>query len=58
MAPTPTLAGHVTSLDSQMDRRHAIFERPEILPQEKRTPFVLRGEMPVAPAPPAAAPAA
>ena len=58
MVPTPTVGGHVSSLDSQINRLHTIFERPEILPDEVRTPFVLRGEKPVPPAPPAPAPAA
>ena len=49
MVPTPTLAGHQTSLDSQPDRDHSVFEKPDILPEEVRTPFVLRGEKPVPP---------
>ncbi|MEK9146257.1 MAG: 4Fe-4S binding protein [Elusimicrobiota bacterium] len=56
MVPTPSVAGHRTSLDSQPSREHAVFYRPEILPEEIRTPFVLRGELP-APSQ-AAAPAA
>lgn len=59
MVPTTTVAGHQTSLDSQAGREHRIYEKPELLPEEVRTPFVLRGEKP-APPPPAApaAPAA
>jgi Pyruvate/2-oxoacid:ferredoxin oxidoreductase delta subunit len=57
MVPTATLPGHQTSLDSQPNREHAIFEKSDLLPEEVRTPFVLTGEKPVAP-PPAAAPAA
>ncbi|MEK7232388.1 MAG: 4Fe-4S dicluster domain-containing protein [Elusimicrobiota bacterium] len=57
MVPTTTLAGHQTSLDSQPNREHAVFEKLELLPEEVKTPFVLRGEKPVAP-PTVAAPAA
>ena len=59
MVPTTTVAGHQTSLDSQADRDHAVFSKAELLPEEVRTPFVLRGERPTPP-PPAqpAAPAA
>lgn len=49
MVPTVTLAGHQTSLDSQPDREHAVFARPELVPEDIRTPFVLRGEKPIAP---------
>lgn len=58
MVPTTTLAGHQTSLDSQPNREHAVFQKLELLPEEVQTPFVLRGEMPVPPAPAAAAAAA
>ncbi|MBI3566150.1 MAG: 4Fe-4S binding protein [Elusimicrobia bacterium] len=59
MVPTTTVAGHQTSLDSQAGREHRIYEKPELLPEEVRTPFVLRGEKPVPPPPAApAAPAA
>lgn len=54
MVPTATLAGHQTSLDSQADRDHAVFAKAELLPEEVRTPFVLRGEKPTPPSPPAA----
>lgn len=56
MVPTATLAGHQTSLDSQADRDHAVYAKVELLPEEVRTPFVLRGEKPTPPPP--AAPAA
>ena len=56
MVPTATLAGHQTSLDSQPNREHPVFERIELLPEGVRTPFVLRGDKPAPPA--AAAPAA
>ena len=46
---TVTLAGHQTSLDSQPDREHAVFARPELVPEDIRTPFVLRGEKPLVP---------
>src|SRR3989338_9216925 len=36
MVPTVTLAGHQTSLDSQPDREHAVFQRPELVPEEIR----------------------
>ena len=49
MVPTATLAGHQTSLDSQPDREHSVFSKPELLPEDIRTPFVLRGEKPIAP---------
>lgn len=58
MVPTTSVAGHMTSLDSQPNREHAVFSKPELLPDEVRTPFVLRGEKPVAPPPVAAASAA
>ena len=58
MVPTTTLAGHQTSLDSQPNREHPVFAKLELLPEEVKTPFVLRGENPVPPAPPAPAPAA
>ncbi len=57
MVPTTTVAGHQTSLDSQADRDHAVYAKVELLPEDVRTPFVLRGEKP-APPPPPAAPAA
>ena len=60
MVPTPTVAGHQTSLDSQPNREHMVFAKPELVPEEVRTPFVLTGELPVPPPPaaPAARPAA
>ena len=54
MVPTPTVAGDQTSLDSQSNREHPIFEKTSLLPEEVRTPFILRGEKP-APPPPAVA---
>ena len=62
MVPTATLAGHQTSLDSQPNREHPVFVKLNLLPEDVRTPFVLRGETPVPPVPvavataPAAAP--
>ena len=47
MVPTTTLAGHQTSLDSQPEREHSVFWKPELLRGEIRTPFVLRGGRPV-----------
>jgi Pyruvate/2-oxoacid:ferredoxin oxidoreductase delta subunit len=52
MVPTPTVAGHQTSLDSQSNREHPVFQRVELVPDDIRTPFVLRGERPTPPPPP------
>lgn len=49
MVPTTTVAGHVTSLDSQADRAHPLYEKPELVSEDVRTPFVLTGEKPVPP---------
>ncbi len=38
MVPTPTVAGHGTSIESQPNREHAIFEKLELLPEEVRKP--------------------
>ncbi len=43
MVPTTTLAGQQTSLDSQLNREHPIFNMVALLPVEVRTPFVLGG---------------
>ncbi|MBI3548606.1 MAG: 4Fe-4S binding protein [Elusimicrobia bacterium] len=37
MVPTPTVAGHQTSLDSQIVHEHAVYEKPELVPEEIRT---------------------
>ena len=37
MVPTPSVAGHVTSLDSQLVHTHPVFENPELVPEEVRT---------------------
>ena len=37
MVPTPTVAGHVTSLDSQPVHEHAVFQDPTLVPEEIRT---------------------
>ncbi|MBI4054867.1 MAG: 4Fe-4S dicluster domain-containing protein [Elusimicrobia bacterium] len=34
MVPTPSVAGHQTSLDSQPNHEHAVFQRPELVPEE------------------------
>ena len=59
MVPTTSVAGDQTSLDSQSNREHPVFERPELLPEEIRTPFVMTGVKPPVPVaiPPAAIPA-
>ncbi|MBI4056370.1 MAG: 4Fe-4S dicluster domain-containing protein [Elusimicrobia bacterium] len=36
MVPTPSVAGHQTSLDSQPNHEHAVFSRPELVPEEIR----------------------
>ncbi len=36
MVPTPTVAGHVSSLDSQLDHQHPVFENPSLVPEELR----------------------
>ena len=36
MVPTPSVAGHQTSLDSQPNHEHAVFQRPELVPEEVR----------------------
>lgn len=37
MVPTPTVAGHQTSLDSQPNHEHAVFQNPELVPEAVRT---------------------
>ena len=37
MVPTPTVAGHQTSLDSQPNHEHEVFQRPELVPEEIRS---------------------
>jgi len=37
MVPTPAVAGHQTSLDSQPTHAHAVFQNPELVPEEIRT---------------------
>lgn len=37
MVPAPSVAGHQTSLDSQPNHEHAVFQRPELVPSEIRT---------------------
>jgi Pyruvate/2-oxoacid:ferredoxin oxidoreductase delta subunit len=49
MVPTPQVQHDKSSLDSQPNREHAVFAKPELLPEELRTPFVLRGEKPIPP---------
>ena len=61
MVPTASVWGHVSSIESQPNAAHAIFQRPDLLPAEVKTPAVLAGQVPVppkpmpAPVPPAAA---
>ncbi|MBI4249627.1 MAG: 4Fe-4S dicluster domain-containing protein [Elusimicrobia bacterium] len=42
MVPTAAVAGHTTSLDSQMARAHPVFENPETVPESVRT-FIGKG---------------
>ena len=51
MVPTPTVYGHVSSLESQPNAEHAVFARPELVPEEFRTPAVVQGQVPVPPKP-------
>ena len=37
MVPTPSVAGHATSLESQLVHTHPVFERPDLVPEEIRT---------------------
>ena len=37
MVPTTAVAGHATSLDSQINHDHAIFQNPSVVPEEIRT---------------------
>ncbi len=37
MVPTPSVAGHQTSLDSQPNHEHEVFRRPELVPEEIRS---------------------
>jgi hypothetical protein len=36
MVPTATVAGDQTSLDGQLNHEHAIYQRPELVPEELR----------------------
>lgn len=36
MVPTPTVAGHQTSLDSPPNKEYPVFARPELVPEEIR----------------------
>lgn len=37
MVPTPSVAGHITSLDSQPNHEHVVFSHPELVPEEIRS---------------------
>ena len=37
MVPTPSVSGHLTSLNSQPDHEHVVFTNPELVPEEIRT---------------------
>jgi Pyruvate/2-oxoacid:ferredoxin oxidoreductase delta subunit len=51
MVPTTQVQNDKSSLDSQPNREHPVFAKPELLPEEIRTPFVLHGEKASPPAP-------
>ena len=36
MVPTPSVAGDLTSLDSQLNHEHAVFQNPALVPEELR----------------------
>ncbi len=36
MVPTATVAGDQTSLDSQLNHEHPVFQKPELVPEEIR----------------------
>ncbi len=36
MVPTATVAGDQTSLDSQLNHEHAVYQKPELVPEEIR----------------------
>lgn len=61
MVPTTTVYGHTSSLESQPNAEHAVFKKPELIPEDFRTQAVIEGQVPVppkpmpAPVPPAAA---
>ena len=57
MVPTASVFGHMTSIDSQPTAEHPVFQNPELLPAEIRTPAVVSGSVP-APVKPMPAPAA
>ncbi len=37
MVPTPAVAGHKTSLESQFKHEHALFQNPQLVPEDIRT---------------------
>ena len=56
MVPTTTVFGHATSLDSQPNAEHPVFQHLELLPEDVKTPAVVEGRLP-APVKPMPAPA-
>jgi Pyruvate/2-oxoacid:ferredoxin oxidoreductase delta subunit len=36
MVPTPAVANHQTSLDSQLNHEHVVYQKPELVPEEIR----------------------
>ena len=39
MVPTPTVAGHQTSLESQLEKTHPVFQRADLLPPDVAAPI-------------------
>ena len=46
MVPTSTVNGHQTSLDSQFNAEHPVFQHLDLLPEEVKTPAVVGGHLP------------
>ena len=46
MVPTSTINGHQTSLDSQPNADHPVFQKLELIPEDIRTPAVVEGRLP------------
>lgn len=59
MVPTTTVFGHLSSIESQSNAEHPVFQRLDLLPEDVKTPAVVAGQVPVPPKPmPAPAPVA
>jgi Pyruvate/2-oxoacid:ferredoxin oxidoreductase delta subunit len=51
MVPTPSIFGHLTSIESQPNAEHVVFSRLDLLPDDVKTPAVVAGQVPVPPKP-------